>query len=82
MTTHGRHIATVILATLTLLVVSWVLFNREYVDSLEATAETDDGGYLLTTARDMSLRCDELGINDFVDRVRTGWKELIGMATE
>jgi len=74
--------ATVILATMTLLLVSWILFNREYVDSLEGAATTDDGGYVLTIARDVSLRCDELGINGYVDRVRAGWKELIGMATE
>lgn len=74
--------AVVILATLTLFLVSWILFNREYVDFLEANATTDDGGYVLTMAQDASLRCDELGINGYIDGVRAGWKELIGMATE
>ena len=82
MATHARHIATVSLATLMLLLVSWMLFNREYVDSLEAAATTDDGDYVLAAAREVSLRCDELGINGYVDRVRTGWKEFIGMTTE
>ncbi len=82
MATHVRHIATVSLATLMLLLVSWMLFNREYVDSLEAAATTDDENYVLAGAREMSLSCDELGINGYVDSVRTGWKEFIGMTTE
>jgi hypothetical protein len=82
MAAQARYIATVILATLTLLLVSLILFNREYVDTLEGSMTTDDGNYFLTIAREVSLRCDELGLNSYVDGVRTGWKEFIGMTTQ
>jgi hypothetical protein len=80
--THLKSIPAVVLATLVLLSASWILFNREFVDTLEMTTTTDDAGYALTLAREVSLRCDELGINGYADQVRTVWKEFIGMSTE